>query len=154
VLGDQRLEIDIDKEAFAVSLTVIRFPDQAIKEQKSQKRWQNVDFNSVKRDLVKCRSTHRSCYPEPQYTLQDFKVIDCTRREVVRALVDCRFVALSYVWGHKARNYSLSPLSLVDDLPQTIEDSIAATQALGFNYLWVDRYVCSAPYVFNHDLMT
>jgi hypothetical protein len=54
---------------------------------------------------------------------------------------DCQFVALSYVWGDdyaSAAESTSKPLHF----PLTVEDSLLATLALGYQYLWVDRYVC------------
>ncbi|KAA8627766.1 HET domain containing protein [Pyrenophora tritici-repentis] len=46
---------------------------------------------------------------------------------------NCRFVALSYVWGSEQSSLRL------EDAPATIKDSITVTLALGYDYLWVDR---------------
>lgn len=68
-------------------------------------------------------------------------MIDCEQRAVVQAPADCDYVALSYVWGQNfvaepaARGSQLGPLA------QTLEDSIAVAQLLGYRYLWIDRLV-------------
>ncbi|KAJ5511286.1 Heterokaryon incompatibility [Penicillium expansum] len=62
-------------------------------------------------------------------------MIDIVERIVVPCPPDCDYVALSYVWG----GVEPSPGSLKNRcLPQTIEDAITVTQALGRRYLWVD----------------
>ncbi|KAF2825359.1 heterokaryon incompatibility, partial [Ophiobolus disseminans] len=45
------------------------------------------------------------------------------------------YVALSYVWGDK-RPTRTDPSSY----PQTIEDAITVSAAMGFHYFWVDQY--------------
>jgi len=68
-------------------------------------------------------------------------VIDCIQRIVVLAPEKCDYVALSYVWG-KAGNMPLQEAyDLKAELPATIEDSITTTLVLGYQYLWVDKYV-------------
>lgn len=59
-------------------------------------------------------------------------------------------MTLSYVWGKpkdqsvgQARLESPAPELLPQDLPATIEDAIKVTLALGYDYLWVDRYCLS-----------
>jgi hypothetical protein len=133
-------------------LEVIQSSAEGIKKQ--TKDLPNVDLDIAKRWLQECELMHQHCNPKLLHTLQGLRVIDCTCKEVVgaSALADYRFVALSYVWGGKTHG-NLSPSSsLASDLPRTIEDSIAVTQALGFRYLWVDRYVSPASYLLNPSL--
>jgi hypothetical protein len=135
------------------ALEVLRCSAEGIKKQ--TKDLPNVDLNLAKNWLQECKSTHQHCNSKLLHTLQALRVIDCKRKEVVglSTLVDCRFVALSYVSGGKTHSKLLSSSSLAGDFPQTIEDSITVTQALGFRYLWVDRYVSPASYLLNHSLM-
>lgn len=63
---------------------------------------------------------------------------------------DCRYIALSYVWGGPQefklvalnQNRLAKPGSLVDGengkLPRTIKDAIVLTDSLGVDYLWID----------------
>jgi hypothetical protein len=67
---------------------------------------------------------------------KNMKVIDCVKRIIVPAPLDCVYIALSYVWGTNQACPSLE-----GRLPQTIEDSITTVLHLGYRYLWVDRYV-------------
>ena len=67
---------------------------------------------------------------------EKLNIIDCVRRRVVPASLDCVYIALSYVWGTNQACPSLD-----EKLPQTIEDSITTVLHLGHRYLWVDRYV-------------
>ena len=66
------------------------------------------------------------------------RVIDCNTRTVVNAPADCDFVALSYVWGKAC---GVQEQDITHDVPLTVEHSIYVTVELGFQYLWIDRYV-------------
>jgi hypothetical protein len=83
-----------------------------------------------------------------------FRVIDVHRRVVIRAPRDCRYFALSYVWGvqEMLEATGLKPVTLQSAdlaldangvqlpaaLPRTIADALDLTSELGYNYLWVD----------------
>lgn len=82
-----------------------------------------------------CISNHGShCHidqPEEHYTTRMLDVFD---RKVVPCPRNCDYIALSYVWG------GVHPLPGALEnrcLPQTIEDAITVTKALGRRYLWV-----------------
>ncbi|KAK4236581.1 heterokaryon incompatibility protein 6 [Achaetomium macrosporum] len=59
-----------------------------------------------------------------------------------------RYAALSYVWGSTPQPFQTTTLSLparlsasgfpLSSLPQTLQDAVRVTQALGLAYLWVD----------------
>jgi hypothetical protein len=67
-------------------------------------------------------------------------VIACTTRHIVSAPANCRYAALSYVWGKVAETSEHIQGRLPDPAPLTIEDALACTQALELDFLWVDRY--------------
>jgi hypothetical protein len=99
-----------------------------------------VDIERFKKSIRECEEHHKACriHNDTRKSLRNLKVIDCARRAVVAAPEDCRFVALSYVWGSviTAMRFDMS-----SKLPQTIEDSIKVTLLLGYRYLWIDRFV-------------
>ncbi|KAH6858826.1 heterokaryon incompatibility protein-domain-containing protein [Alternaria rosae] len=99
-----------------------------------------VNFEDAKRYVHNCVSTHAGCKASTRITLVDLWVLDCHHRVVVPAPSDCKYVALSYVWGPQASGGGTQFPRLPDNLPRTIEDSIEATNKLGCRYLWVDRY--------------
>ncbi|KIW03942.1 uncharacterized protein PV09_04779 [Verruconis gallopava] len=78
------------------------------------------------------------------------RVIDVQRRCVVFAPENCRYVALSYVWGEARQllliDETLSQLvdldgALADNnvsVPMTIRDAMLLCEMLGEKYLWVD----------------
>ncbi|KGO67396.1 Heterokaryon incompatibility [Penicillium expansum] len=98
----------------------------------------NVDFSLLRQALGLCLEKHcTSCSTQKQKRpeLLETRMIDIVERIVVPCPPDCDYVALSYVWG----GVEPSPGSLKNRcLPQTIEDAITVTQALGRRYLWVD----------------
>lgn len=106
-----------------------------------------VNALEMKGRIEDCMNNHKQCRPQPCDRLKDLKVIDCHERTVILAPESCRFVALSYVWGRPTQEAESIdrpqfPM-LLDVFPRTVEDSIVTTIALGFRYLWVDRYVRS-----------
>ncbi|KAJ4990365.1 tol protein [Stagonosporopsis vannaccii] len=100
---------------------------------------ERTDISKLKRWVADCEADHdRHCALPQRPNLIGLKVIDCEHRIVVQAPHDCRFVALSYVWGDTTKDSR--DLNSGDSLPQTILDSIRLTKELGFQYLWIDRY--------------
>ena len=101
----------------------------------------------MKERIDHCMKYHRKCRPQSCDSLKDLKVIDCHERTVVLAPGSCQFVALSYVWGQPTQEAESIDRpqfpTLPDVFPRTVEDSVLTTIALGFRYLWVDRYVRS-----------
>lgn len=112
--------------------------------------------DSVMSWMETCDLSHGTyCAPRSGKLLKRLKVIDCSTRTVVNAPEDCKYLALSYVWGSLSTlepTRSTQPsggllgsnaLYLPKILPKTIEDSLALVVRLGYRYLWVDRYVSS-----------
>jgi hypothetical protein len=89
--------------------------------------------------ISRCSKLHPStCKPIWKPELSQIYLLDVRSRRVIRHPgTACDYLALSYVWG-------LAPQSIhqfgttLSSLPQTIEDAILVTLALGKNYLWVD----------------
>jgi hypothetical protein len=107
-----------------------------------------VDVTMIKRWLGFCFDSHslRCCTDES--ITHGLRVIDCESRYVIQHPAGAAYIAVSYVWGNPSSQLLLeehhepsqSPNSLPSFLPQTIEDCITITQALGYRYLWVDKY--------------
>jgi hypothetical protein len=96
----------------------------------------------LKHSIATCQREHSDrCSPKSPSILRNLKVFDCETCEVVLAPVDCRYVALSYVWGTEAAHTKATTSSTPNSLPKTIADSCFIVQSLGYKYLWVDRYV-------------
>jgi len=113
---------------------------------------EQVDLGLVRRWMDLCEYHHGTeCHdpiwpgspPQPKH----FLVVDVEQRCIVSAPPNCRFMALSYVWGSAQqkkltrKNWDvLSQAGALDrsDLPATICDAILLTRALGEKYCWVD----------------
>lgn len=102
-----------------------------------------------------CDSTHNPRCKHSVYRsdtpLKHFRVVNVREKRVLLAPPDCRYVALSYVWG------PVSPLRLTVDnaemleakgaldllplwsaIPRTIQDAMQVALAANVEYLWVD----------------
>ena len=101
------------------------------------------------RDHAKCQAV--TPYPI-RYTPLPTRLIDCSNPLSPRIVqTDANmyglYVALSYVWGKDQSGYCTTEGNLaahmeridVAILPQTIQDAIRVTTALGVRFLWVDR---------------
>lgn len=96
-----------------------------------------LDFSIVKKWLNFCKTHHSmTCGSTTGDQVKGLKLIDCITRAVIQADNTSRYVALSYVWG-AVRLPDLEK----GTFPATIEDSILITLELGYQYLWVDKYV-------------
>ncbi|KAJ4354417.1 uncharacterized protein N0V89_006153 [Didymosphaeria variabile] len=102
-------------------------------------------FDSIKARswLRHCKRSHGAACNEYSKTIPGLEVIDCETLRIVPAEAGMQWVALSYVWGpHQSQvnHGDTEPGSLPSDLPRTIRDTIEVTKALGYRYLWIDRY--------------
>jgi hypothetical protein len=106
-----------------------------------------IDYGLLFTWFNKCRQEHQAayCWPEAKSIL-GMKLIDCHTRRVVDAEHGCQYVTLSYVWGDATASGD-TPGSYTP----TIEDAITVADALGFRYLWVDRYVRTICGCHNND---
>lgn len=106
----------------------------------------SFDAEFAKRCIAFCDNHHSQACKALEECLPFLRVIDCRTRQVVRAPVNCRYVALSYVWGS-----STFDIILDEELPQSdhiylprcpdvIENSLSVTTMIGAQYLWIDRY--------------
>jgi hypothetical protein len=107
---------------------------------------ENLDVKVVRAWLNYCNHNHlRSC-ASTESPLHPFtKVINCHTGDMVPLEFGNTYLALSYVWGsqeayerHEDRDFGLSRSKTT--FPPTISDAIELTKALGYTYLWVDRF--------------
>lgn len=123
-----------------------------------------VDLELVQSWLNECRG-HKQCTQSrnaqqlnsAQLFAGGFRLIDVLEGRLVEKTEPCEYVALSYVWGkleppplctREENLFALcepSSLHLPQDdritrgrIPNTIADSIALCQSIGYRYLWVD----------------
>ena len=110
-----------------------------------------ITWSSLENKINECYETHNECQYKAKGCLpQGFRVIDVIRRCLIE-MTECRFVALSYVWGMNPRSSPLRASSVTIGgmkkegglptlgMPRTIEDAIRVCVLLGQKYLWVDR---------------
>ena len=98
-----------------------------------------IDYATLRNMIGYCEENHLSCRQFTRADIAGLRVIDCTTKRVVFAPLACEYVALSYVWGTQ-QSTSTTPLSR-STFPPAVEDSIKATVALEYRFLWVDRHV-------------
>ncbi len=99
----------------------------------------SIDYGHFRRLIDECiKSAHPQCTTDHSSgEMLVVRLIDCEQWKLVSAGNE-PYVTLSYVWG--AQSASDIPTTSTSSFPQTIEDSIAVTLAMGYKYLWVDRY--------------
>lgn len=112
-----------------------------------------ADYVSIKHWLEFCHSSHSQCLPPDPRPHAHSKLIDCQTEQVVRALPEYEYVALSYVWGkmpsnnfwtdvhaEKASSEIKYPIKLPRRLSHVLHDAISVVKELGLRYLWADQY--------------
>ncbi|RSL65115.1 hypothetical protein CEP51_013033 [Fusarium floridanum] len=102
--------------------------------------------------ITRCRKRHSMrCNPRKLTPVPQFRLIECNTRRIIRveesATADPpKYVALSYVWGQPPSQPQPpqpqdNPVEKVSSTVEAvIEDAIRVSLALGYEYLWVDRY--------------
>jgi len=102
-----------------------------------------VDLDMFREWLTDCMQYHGEvCSPAAEgyyddvFKFDSFRLIDCKTLQVIRASLDERYVALSYVWGEGVEPQHEPQ----QQFPNTIHDTIVVARELGFRYLWVDKY--------------
>lgn len=112
-----------------------------------------IPWHKVRQWMAECDSQHKDTgleYRTTEPLPPGFVVIDVRAGCLVDAPPDCRFVALSYVWGalrpgelvSKASNRERlrEPGTLTREaLPATLWDAMTACQEIGIRYIWIDR---------------
>lgn len=91
--------------------------------------------------LQNCKSNHTWICNTTRSNVLDMELIDCYNLTVIPAPYGASYVALSYVWGRNATATTRTNRhSLPTKLPASIADAITVTKALGYRYLWVDKF--------------
>jgi hypothetical protein len=110
---------------------------------------ETINFDALRKMFARCCRSHtKCCRPKHGIQLSAFKVIHCNSRKVVAAPAQCKYVALSYVWGDRPKETTSE--EPIIQFPVTIEDSCRVTKEMGFEYLWVDRYVRTLLHAVKH----
>jgi hypothetical protein len=92
-----------------------------------------LDLSLLLKPLERCEQHHGRYYHSTKPPeLLTTRMVDVLDQKVIPCPEDCDYVTLSYVWG------GVQPISGALEkrcLPQTIEDAITVTKALGRRYL-------------------
>lgn len=111
-----------------------------------------VDFRAISKMLRECEEQHdhhnwnHARYQSPA----SIQLIDVEDLMIISSTTQCRYLALSYVWGEqdsfaatiKSRESLTQKGGLekhMKEIPQTIKDAMEVVRNLGERYLWVDR---------------
>ncbi|KAG8167382.1 hypothetical protein KVR01_003071 [Diaporthe batatas] len=99
-----------------------------------------TDYHWLRHLAQSCEENHKQfCGPSSLGPVAGLKVIEASSRTVIEAPAACRYVALSYVWGQQPE-VTQSVTSDLNKPPALIEDALAVTVAMGYDYLWIDKY--------------
>lgn len=124
-----------------------------------------VDYNLINSWIDICTTFHGPkreglCHVENEgSSTMPMYLINLKTRKIATAQVGTRYVAVSYVWGDDASQTSsnsvvppyhdgerlVTPhtdrgLQLPKRLPQTLEDALTLTEAIGEQFVWIDKY--------------
>lgn len=116
---------------------------------------QQVDIALLLKWIDRCQASHgseclSSTIPPPSHNIY---LIDTEAGCLVHKSADCRYIALSYVWGQVTRAHTTksnlaalqNPGSITAEadqlaIPKTIRDALNLVSLLGERYLWVDSF--------------
>jgi hypothetical protein len=104
------------------------------------------DADVVKIWMEYCKSNHSMlCGVSNSSLVPGLRLIDCWNLSIIESEGNEEYVALSYVWGkacyiNSTVRRTRRRLILPAKLSAVISDAIIVTKALGFRYLWVDRF--------------
>ncbi|KAK0642909.1 heterokaryon incompatibility protein-domain-containing protein [Cercophora newfieldiana] len=94
-----------------------------------------------------CDTYHSGICGHVGEPLKLLQLVDCQSLLVVEAPRNAKYIALSYVWKASGstcettidtQNYNMKPLP--SPLPLVVRDAIHVTNALGYRYLWIDKF--------------
>ncbi|CAK7199665.1 hypothetical protein SEUCBS139899_002348 [Sporothrix eucalyptigena] len=94
-----------------------------------------VDYSVIQSWLSRCDADHTDCRAIWDDELLTTSMIDVQTQSIVPCPPNCRYLALSYVWGPIVPEEGAL---FKGTLPPTITDAMEATDRLGFRYLWID----------------
>ncbi|KAI0531984.1 heterokaryon incompatibility protein-domain-containing protein [Xylaria digitata] len=109
-----------------------------------------IDTRRVREWIACCKAEHHKCYETgfiAPAALENIRLIDVQKRQVVECDMGSKYIALSYVWGagtkglltrSTVKKYAREGSLAQEDVPHTIRDAILLVADLGERYLWVD----------------
>lgn len=111
-----------------------------------QKLSQQCNLTAMSELISYCRNNHSTLCTAQHSRPQALKLIDCKSLFLVNASPSDEYFALSYVWDHtqttaiELKKDGETATDALSRLPNVIRDAISVTNALGFQYLWVDKF--------------
>jgi hypothetical protein len=114
---------------------------------------QKIHWPSVRSWLLSCEKSHgcdRELFLESKFPRANERIfIDVKHKKLVNWPQNCRYIALSYVWGgipqllltksNKAALFQDGALKTFEnDIPQVIKDAMLFVRSIGEEMLWVD----------------
>jgi hypothetical protein len=136
----QKVQDHLQKSGYAAVLGRDKHPSTFV----PRKIPEIFDCHTARNWIGYCNKNHRLLCSFESTDMHDVRIIDCEKRSIEKYNPGMPYVALSYVWGKsKAQKLQLRRFQgkrLPDQLSSVIQDSTTVTQAMGFRYLWVDRY--------------
>ncbi|KAF7934292.1 uncharacterized protein EAE97_008652 [Botrytis byssoidea] len=105
-----------------------------------------TDLSPVREWIRLCNDNHAdsnfNCLPKDGISLRGFTLIDCKdgRNILVPGTTCMEYITLSYVWGSEVSEGPDRFGKLPSTLPNLMTDVIKVVIALGYRYLWIDRY--------------
>lgn len=105
-------------------------------------RKRSVDFELVRSWLQTCEDHHVECMRKDRAHRSKIigRLIDCYTGQLCAAPPEAKYTALSYVWGTNEAVDAPANSSAGISFPLVIRDAVSASKAMGYQYLWVDRY--------------
>ena len=116
-----------------------------------------VDLGRIRKWINSCDTTHGRCLCQfldlgALFPTRDMYLISVARNCLINANGGEKYVALSYVWGARVRQFrtskatlnflqsegSMSTMEIRNQLPETITRAMHLTSLLGLDLLWVD----------------
>ena len=106
-----------------------------------------VDYQLIMKRIQLCEEIHsKYCVIDQSKNLSLLKVVDCENRQIVKALLYCSYIALSYVRGTLHVPNAMCSIQTQDGnsrlptlAPDVFEDAISASQMLIYCYSWVKK---------------
>jgi hypothetical protein len=90
-----------------------------------------IDFDRIQLWLQSCSNDDVAPQPHRKSAYSPgFRLIHCRLRKIIKPPQECRYVALSYVWGKNPPEESQG-----QRFPRTIEDAFKVCLELGFEYI-------------------
>ncbi|KAK1856936.1 HET domain protein [Colletotrichum chrysophilum] len=106
-----------------------------------------VCFDFFRLKLEECYNGHEKCCSSATASVMvDLRLIDVHTKQIITASRDCKYIALSYMWGDTSAH------NVEGLFPLVVEDAMSATKALGCQYLWVDQ--CQMDRVYGNAFAT